>query len=351
MIAALLHRLEPERAHAFALRLVRAAPLPPFVTPPALATGLAGLALAHPVGLAAGFDKSADAFAGLLRLGFASVEVGTVTPRSQAGNPRPRLFRLAEDRALVNRMGFNNDGLDAVAARLAGRAIGKGVVGANIGMNKDAPEPVADYLLGLEGLYARTDYVSVNVSSPNTPGLRALQQADRLHDLLAALVRRRNALAGTTRPKPLFLKVAPDLGPADEAAIAEVALALRIDGLIVSNTTVARPSGLRSPHARETGGLSGAPLFAPSTALLARFARRLEGRLPLIGVGGIASAEAAYAKLRAGATAVQLYTGMIYEGPLLVRRIVRGLAALLARDGLARIGEAVGRDVDRWAEA
>ncbi|MDX6749354.1 quinone-dependent dihydroorotate dehydrogenase [Geminicoccaceae bacterium 1502E] len=345
--AALLRLLPPEAAHRAAIRLLPLAPLPALAAPERLRTRLAGLDLPHPVGLAAGFDKNAEAAAALLRLGFAFVEIGTVTPRPQAGNPKPRLFRLPGDGAVINRMGFNNDGLDAVAARLAERPK-SGIVGANIGMNRDAADPVCDYLAGLERLHPLADYLAVNVSSPNTPGLRALQKAESLARLLEALVRRRGELvaAGAAR-RPLLLKIAPDLEADDETAIAEVALASGIDGLIVSNTTIARPASLRSAQRHETGGLSGRPLMAPSTALLRRMARRLGGRLPLIGVGGIASAEDAYAKIRAGASAVQVYTGMIHEGPFLVRRIVRGLDALLARDGHASVAAAVGADLAR----
>ncbi|MDF1585269.1 quinone-dependent dihydroorotate dehydrogenase [Marinimicrococcus flavescens] len=343
--AALLRLLPPEAAHRAAIRLLPLVPLPALAAPERLRTRLAGLDLPHPVGLAAGFDKNAEAVAPLLRLGFAFVEVGTVTPRPQAGNPKPRLFRLTGDGAVINRMGFNNDGLDAVAARLAARPK-SGIVGANIGMNRDAADPALDYLAGLERLHPLADYLVVNVSSPNTPGLRALQKAESLARLLEALVRRRGELvAAGAAPKPVFLKIAPDLEAADEAAIAEVALASGIDGLIVSNTTTARPATLRSARRSEAGGLSGRPLMAPSTALLGRMAQLLGGRLPLIGVGGIASAEDAYAKIRAGATAVQVYTGMVQEGPFLVRRIVRGLEALLDRDGHADISAAVGADL------
>ena len=340
--AALLALLPPETAHRVAIRLLPILPgrsLPDF---PRLRTRLAGLDLPHPIGLAAGFDKNAEAWAALLRQGFAFVEVGTVTPRPQVGNPRPRLFRLAADRAIVNRLGFNNQGIAAVAARLAGRDR-RGILGVNIGMNRDAPDPGADYRRGLEAFAELADYVTVNVSSPNTPGLRALQQRDALARLLDAIEPAR----GRT---PLFLKVAPDLVPEQEPGVTELCLAHRVDALIVGNTTLARPTTLRSPAAREAGGLSGPPLLARSTRLLARLALRLAGRLPLIGVGGIASGTDAYAKIRAGATAVQLYTAMIYEGPGVVGRVAAELDRLVARDGLASVGAAVGLDAARAAE-
>lgn len=346
MLAEVLRLLPPEPAHHCALALARLVPPRRPVSRPRLVTNLAGLALPHPVGLAAGFDKNATAFAGFLRLGFAFVEVGTVTPRPQPGNPPPRLFRLVEDRALINRMGFNNDGLEAVAARLARRDRSRGVVGANLGVNRDSPDPLADYLLGVEKLAPLVDYLVVNVSSPNTPGLREWQRRERLAPLLAALKRARDACAGPGRKPPLLLKIAPDLDEAAESELVELALEARIDGLVVANTTTARPASLRSPHRAEAGGLSGDPLFAPSTAALRRIAARTRGRLALLGVGGIDSAERAYAKIRAGACAVQLYTGLVYEGPGLLRRILDGLERLLDRDGFARLADAVGADLE-----
>lgn len=343
MIARLLRALPPERAHELALRLAALAPPRPHRPRPRLATRLAHLPLAHPVGLAAGFDKDARAVAGLLRLGFAFVEIGTVTPRPQPGNPPPRLFRLVEDRALVNRMGFNSEGLEAAAARLARLRRLPGVVGANLGVNRESADPIADYEAGIARLPPLADYLVVNVSSPNTPGLRDWQRPERLAPLLARLVRRLGE-AGGRRP-PLFLKIAPDLDEPAAAAIVEVALEAGINGLVVGNTTTARPPSLRSPHAREAGGLSGRPLFAPSTALLRTIAARARGRLALVGVGGIDSAETTYAKIRAGACAVQLYTGLIYEGIGLVGRILDGLERLLDRDRLERLEDAIGRDL------
>ena len=342
--ARLLHLLPPETAHQAALRILPWLPRRHLPELPRLRTALAGLDLPHPVGLAAGFDKNAQAHRALLRQGFAFVEVGTVTPRPQAGNPRPRLFRLAADRAIINRLGFNGDGIDAVAPRLAGRDRALGVVGANVGMNRDATDAAVEYRRGLEGFATLADYVTVNVSSPNTPGLRALQQRDALATLLSALAPARHST-------PLFLKVAPDLEPEDEQGIAELCLAHRVDALIVGNTTLSRPSTLLSPAARESGGLSGRPLFARSTRLLARMALRLGGRVPLIGVGGIATGADAYAKIRAGATAVQLYTAMIYQGPGVVARILTELDAFAARDGIARLADAVGADAEILAAA
>jgi dihydroorotate dehydrogenase len=315
----LLHRLDPETAHRLAIRALPWLPPRRIAASPRLRTRLAGLQLAHPIGLAAGFDKNAEVPDAMLAQGFAWVEVGTITPRPQPGNPRPRVFRLVEDEAVINRLGFNNEGLDAAARRLERRHGRKGIVGANIGMNKDTADPVADYLLGLRRLHPLVDYLTVNISSPNTPGLRGLQAREPLQRLLGELLSARAGLAGPQ--KPLFLKIAPDLDEAGEEAIAKVSLALGIDGLIVSNTTVARPPGLRSPHRTETGGLSGRPLMPPSTALLARMRRRVGPAMPLVGVGGIASGGDVQAKLEAGANAVQLYTALVYQGIRLVPRL------------------------------
>jgi dihydroorotate dehydrogenase len=342
-----LRWLPPETAHRLALwglghGLAPRARLPDY---PRLRSRVLGHDFAHPLGLAAGFDKNGEAIGGLLALGFSFVEIGTVTPRPQAGNPRPRLFRLPEDAALINRMGFNNAGLAAVRARLARREPKAGIVGANLGMNRDAADPAADYEAGLRGLYALVDYLAVNVSSPNTPGLRALQASDALRPLLAHLLAVRAELAAGAAPKPLLVKIAPDLTAAEEAALASVVLDLGVDGLIVGNTTLARPATLRGRHRAEAGGLSGRPLRAPATEQLRRLYRLTEGRLPLIGVGGIGSGQDAYDKIRAGAALVQLYTALVYRGPGLARRIHRELLALLARDGFASIREAVGADL------
>jgi len=344
MLTRALHLLPPERAHRLAIwglghGLVRRCPADAW---PSLATNLCGLELPNPLGLAAGFDKNARGLPGLAKLGFGFVEIGTVTPRPQAGNPKPRLFRLAEDRALINRLGFNSEGLERVRARLAQRRPEWGVIGANIGANRDSVDPVADYLSGLRALYPLVDYLTVNVSSPNTPGLRRLQHGRELETLLAALTAARHERAGA--PKPILLKIAPDLEADEERAIAETAMAAGVDGLIVANTTLARPATLRSRHRDEAGGLSGAPLFGPSTAQLRRIHRLTEGRLPLVGVGGIASGADAYAKIRAGAGAVQLYTALIYGGPAVVRRVLAELAALLTRDGHSQVAAAIGSD-------
>ncbi len=339
LAARALHVLDPEDAHRAALLGLKLGLGPRDIGPddPILSTTLAGLTLPNCVGLAAGFDKDAQVPDAMLGAGFGFVECGTVTPLPQAGNPRPRLFRLSPDRAVVNRMGFNNQGLEAYVGRLAARRR-RGVVGANIGANKDAPDRVADYVTGLQRVAGVCDYVTVNVSSPNTPGLRALQTRAALDELLGRLAEVRATMPA--RP-PVFLKVAPDLD-ADEPA--EITAAVRrhgFDGIIVSNTTVERPSTLRSPHAGETGGLSGAPLLEPSTTMLRAF-RQADATLPLIGVGGISSGADAYAKIRAGADAVQLYSALVYAGPGLVKRIKRDLAALLRADDFVTVADARG---------
>ena len=346
MLIRMLHLLPPEGAHGVALSALRHGLLtrPHLPAAARLRTSLLGYELAHPLGLAAGFDKNAEAVRGLFRLGFSFVEIGTVTPRPQVGNPRPRLFRLADQQALINRLGFNNQGLEAVCARLAKLGPRPGPLGANIGANRDSADPIKDYVACLRGLYPLVDYVTVNVSSPNTPGLRDLQRRDRLDALLGALLKARGALAGPGERKPLLLKIAPDLAPDDEAAIAEVVLARGVDGLIISNTTVARPDILTGRHHRESGGLSGAPLFRHATEQLDRFFRLTGGRLPLIGVGGIASGADAYAKIRAGASALQLYTAFVYQGPKLIPQLLGELDRLLAEDGYSRIGDAIGAD-------
>ncbi|MFN0025157.1 MAG: quinone-dependent dihydroorotate dehydrogenase [Parvularculaceae bacterium] len=332
--------LDPETAHRATVRLL-ASPLAPRINTrldPMLRIRIAGIDFPNPLGLAAGFDKNAEVPNAMLRLGFGFVEIGGVTPLPQTGNDRPRVFRLPEDAGVINRYGFNNDGLDVIAARLARRRRA-GVVGANLGANKDSPDRVEDYVTGVKRLEGLVDFYTVNISSPNTPGLRALQDKAALSGLLARVIAARNAL---TVKAPVFLKVAPDLADADKADIAAAALEAKIDGLIVSNTTIARPASLKSLHRDEKGGLSGQPLFAPSTALLREFHETLNGRLPLIGVGGVFSAEDAYAKIRAGASLVQLYTALIYKGPALVAEIVEGLPRLLKRDGFALLAEAVG---------
>lgn len=340
LAARALHALDPEDAHGLTIRLLQAGLGPRGgADDPILATDLAGLKLANPVGLAAGFDKNAEVYRPMLAAGFGFVECGTVTPLPQAGNPRPRLFRLSQDRAVINRMGFNNAGLEAFAARLAG-ARAAGVVGANIGANKDAADRVGDYVTGLERLWGLASYFTINISSPNTPGLRALQTRAALEELLGRLAEARDALPPAGRA-PMFLKVAPDLEDGEVEAIVETVAAHGLEGIIVSNTTISRPP-LASAQAGETGGLSGAPLMGLSTQVLARFHTAAAGRLALVGAGGIASGADAYAKIRAGARAVQLYSAMVYEGPGLVGRIKRDLAARLRADGFSSVAAAVG---------
>ena len=336
--AVMLRQLDAETAHRLAIQGLAWAPLPaPPADDPILRTKLAGLDLSNPVGLAAGLDKNAEALKGLGRLGFGFVECGSVTPRPQPGNPRPRLFRLSEDRAIINRMGFNNDGLEAFARRLDARPPGV-VVGANLGANKETEDKAADYVLGLNRLAGACDYFTINISSPNTPGLRALQGREALDDLLG---RAAEARAGGVAPKtPVFLKVAPDLSGAEIQMIVEAALAHGIDALIVSNTTLERPSALKSALAGETGGLSGAPLRDIAQRALEHAAEAAEGRLPLIAVGGIASGADAWARIRAGAQAVQIYSALIYEGPGLVAAIKRDLAARLRAEGFSTVVDA-----------
>jgi dihydroorotate dehydrogenase len=335
-----LRALDPEDAHGHAIRALQAGlgPRAP-ADDPILATEIAGLKLPNPVGLAPGFDKNAQVSGPMLRAGFGFVECGTVTPKPQAGNPRPRLFRLTEDRAVINRMGFNNEGLEAFATRLAAR--GPGVVGANIGANKDSEDRIGDYVAGLARLWGLADYFTINISSPNTPGLRALQTKAALQELLARIAQARDALPREGLV-PLFLKVAPDLEAGEVEAIVGTVEANGLTGIIVSNTTVSRPE-LRSRWREETGGLSGAPLLALSTRVLREFASASGGRLVLIGAGGVTSGADAYAKIRAGASAVQLYSALVYEGPGLVQRIKHELAGLLRAEGFATLKEAVGR--------
>ena len=335
----LLHRFDPETAHGMALTALRfgLSPTAGTVTSTRLRTNLAGMALANPVGLAAGFDKNATALRPLSRSGFGFIEVGAATPRPQPGNPKPRLFRLSEDRAVINRFGFNNDGMQAIAARLSERPR-DAIIGLNLGANKDSENRAADFATVLATCAAHLDFATVNVSSPNTEKLRDLQGKDALSALLAGVMSTNAAL---DRPIPIFLKIAPDLADAEIADVAEVALTSGIDGLIATNTTLDR-HGLTSAHRDEKGGLSGQPLFEKSTRVLAQLYRATEGKLPIIGVGGVASAEDAYAKIKAGASAVQLYSALVYHGLGLVPQIAEGLDALLKRDGYATVAEAVG---------
>ncbi len=338
-----LGRLPPEAAHELTLRLLKTgigvpprAPEPP--TSLAITLRQSGLSLSSPVGLAAGFDKNCDVPGAIARFGFGFVECGTVTPRPQPGNPPPRLFRLREDRAVINRMGFNNNGLDYFVRRLA-RYKGLAPIGANVGANKDSEDRIADYVTGIEAVAPYADYITINVSSPNTPGLRGLQDRAALAELLM-----RTADADR-KQKPVFLKLAPDL---DNEAIGDICGVLHkqgkwLSGLIISNTTLARPQSLSSRHRAEAGGLSGAPLMQPSTQVLAAFARRLDGAFDLIGAGGIATGADAYAKICAGASAVQLYSMLVYSGPGLAGEIAAGLAAILEDQGYSRLEEAVGK--------
>ena len=342
---AALRQFDPETAHGLALRALQAglAPLPGPVSSARLATQVAGLALPNPVGLAAGFDKNATALAPLARAGFGFVEVGAATPRPQPGNPRPRLFRLTEDQAAINRFGFNNEGMEAIAARLAKRPKGM-VLGLNLGANKDSPDRAQDFARVLAHCGPYLDFATVNVSSPNTEKLRDLQGGAALAALLAGVMETRSALA---RPIPVFLKIAPDLGHDELAELAQVAQTAGVDAIIATNTTLSR-EGLQSVHKTQAGGLSGAPLFEKSTRILAQVSQLTQGRIPLIGVGGVGNAEQAYEKIRAGASAVQLYTAMVFGGLGLAAEIARGLDRLLERDGFDSVAQAVGSGRGAW---
>ncbi|MEO9823776.1 MAG: quinone-dependent dihydroorotate dehydrogenase [Paracoccaceae bacterium] len=336
-----LRAIDPERAHGLALRALNTpfAPLPGPVTSPRLAVDVAGLKLVNPVGLAAGFDKNATALRPLMQAGFGFLEVGAATPRPQAGNAKPRLFRLFRDKAAINRFGFNNDGIEAIADRLAERPDGI-PVGLNIGANKDSEDRAADFAEVMRISRTLVDFATVNVSSPNTEKLRDLQGAAALRGLLEGVLAERGSV-------PVFLKIAPDLSDGEIAEISNVAQSVGVDGIIATNTTLSR-DGLVSRRKGEAGGLSGRPLFAPSTRVLARLYRETGGTMPLIGVGGVASAADAYAKIKAGASAVQLYTAMVFSGLSLAHRIARGLDEMLAHDGFESAADAVGCQVDDW---
>lgn len=339
--------LEPEMAHRAAILALKSGLLPGAAdeSDASLACEVFGLSFRHPLGLAAGFDKNAEAVGPLLCQGFSFVEAGTVTPRPQDGNPRPRLFRLREDEAVINRLGFNGRGMDAFLMNFYQGFPYQGIVGVNIGKNRDTVDPQADYLALLERVYTHADYITINISSPNTQGLRDLQRREALSALLEASLEKCAALAAREGARrPLLVKIAPDLSEAEMADVAEVALARGIDGLIVGNTTLSRPASLRSAAKSEQGGLSGRPLFALSTEALRRMYALTGGRLPLVGVGGIASGADAYAKIRAGASLLQLYTALVYQGFPVVLRIRRELAALLRRDGFRHVAEAIGAD-------
>jgi dihydroorotate dehydrogenase len=348
-----LRRLDPEKAHNLALAALRSglvyAAYPAEAADPVLASTVWGRPFANPVGLAAGFDKNAIAMDAALKLGFGFVEVGAITPKPQPGNPRPRLFRLEQDRAVINRFGFNSEGMAVVAPRLARRSRTSGIVGVNLGKNKDSADAAADYAAVAQAVAPHVDYLAINVSSPNTAGLRQLQSAGTVEGIIRATREGRDrALNGDGHGSPpILLKLAPDL---DWAALGEIvasACAERIDGIIVTNTTTSRPPSLISPHRNETGGLSGAPLTELSTRMLRKTYELTGGDLPLVGVGGIFSGADAYAKIRAGASLVQIYSGLVFEGPGLVNRIKRELAVLLKRDGFARLSDAVGADHGR----
>jgi dihydroorotate dehydrogenase len=344
-----LRRLPAETAHRAAINALKFSP-PSWAPPPdpRLAVEILGLRFPNPLGLAAGFDKNAEVPDAALRLGFGFVEVGTLTPRPQAGNARPRLFRLPEDAAVINRFGFNNEGFERGRARLLRRASGiaAGVIGVNVGANRDAADRVEDYVLGVRTFAALADYLTINISSPNTPGLRDLQRGDALDDLIARVVAARDE---TEPRRPLLLKIAPDLDARGLEDIVATALVRRVDGLIVSNTTVARPASLSSRNRAESGGLSGRPLFEPSTRLLARAYLLNGGTIPLIGCGGVENAATALAKIEAGANLVQLYTGLALKGAGLVAEILDGLVRVVEERGVNRIGELVGARASAWA--
>jgi len=343
LLAGLARKLPAETAHQLAVETLRwqIGPRPKPVNGSIdLGVTLAGLDFPNPLGLAAGFDKNAACFDGALRLGFGHVEVGTITPRPQPGNPKPRVFRLPDDQAVINRYGFNGKGMYAAAQNLRRRPAGSGVVGVNVGANKTSPDPIADYHRAVAELAGLADYITLNISSPNTPGLRDLQTEAHLKNLLAAA---QAGLAEANVTLPLFLKIAPDLHDQDLAAIVECAVANGVGAIIATNTTIARPAQLKSRRASETGGLSGAPLFVPATDILARVVRHARGRLAVIGVGGVASGYQAYAKILVGADLVQLYTGLALHGPQLPDQILQQLAALLQADGVTRLAEVKGQ--------
>jgi dihydroorotate dehydrogenase len=337
----LLFQLDAERAHGMTIAGLKAVPIGPAPkSDPILETCFAGLTFPNPIGMAPGFDKNGEVPDALVRLGFGYAEVGTLTPLPQTGNPKPRVFRLIEDKAVINRLGFNNEGQEKAMPRLKQMRsrMGKGVLGINIGANKDSDDRIADYVIGVQNMAPLADYLTVNISSPNTPGLRALQDKGALEELLAAVMKARGK-----NTVPVFLKVAPDLEPADVDDIVDVVGKQKLDALIVSNTTITR-NDLKSRNQKETGGLSGAPLKEMAQQRLKDFRAASGGNIPLIGVGGIATAKDAYDRIRAGASLVQLYTGMIYEGPTIARCMASELAKLLKQDGFHSVSEAVGTD-------
>jgi len=340
----LMRLIDAESAHRLAIAGLKVVPLPrPAADDPRLAVGAFGLTFPNPVGLAAGFDKNGEVADAILRLGFGFAEIGTVTPRPQPGNPRPRLFRLDADEAVINRLGFNSAGADAVLARLGAKR--PGIVGINVGANKDSADRIADYVSLIETFASAASYFTVNISSPNTPGLRDLQQPNALDDLLARVLSARERAARDSKPVPLLVKIAPDLSLAELDDVVGIARARRVDGMIVGNTTVGRPPGLReTARANEQGGLSGRPLFKLSTRMLAETYVRVEGQFPLIGVGGIDSGAAAFAKIKAGASLIQLYSGLVFRGLKLVADIKADLINFLRLGRYDRVRDAVGRD-------
>lgn len=341
----LIHRMDAETAHRLTVAALATAPaLKPGADDPVLATEAFGLSFSNPVGLAAGFDKNAEAVDGALGLGFGFVEVGGVTPLPQPGNPRPRVFRLLEDEAVINRYGLNSEGMEAVAKRLEARRGRGGLVGVNLGANKESADRAADYATLARRLAPLADFLTINVSSPNTPGLRDLQAESALDDLVARTLAARDEVATGGQRTPILIKIAPDLTLPELDGMIAVARKREIDGLIVSNTTIARPESLRSANKAETGGLSGKPLFTASTRILAEAFLRVEGQFPLVGVGGVDSAETAFAKIRAGATLVQFYSAMVFKGPGLAKEIKAGLATRARRAGLTRLTALIGRD-------
>ncbi|MCP5074717.1 MAG: quinone-dependent dihydroorotate dehydrogenase [Rhodobacteraceae bacterium] len=342
---AAMYRIDPETGHSLSIKALKAGLTrqPGPISSPRLKTSFAGLTLPNPIGLAAGFDKNAEAIAPLLKSGFGFIEVGAATPLPQPGNPKPRLFRLREDKAAINRFGFNNQGAEAIAARLATRPQ-QGIVGLNLGANKTSEDRAADFASVLRTCGADIDFATVNVSSPNTEKLRDLQGKAALTSLLTGVMEARNTLPGKI---PVFLKIAPDLCDSDLADIAAVAKDTNIDGIIATNTTLSR-DGLLSAERDQAGGLSGQPLFEKSTRVLAQLSELVGPDIPLIGVGGIATAEQAYAKIRSGASAVQLYTALVYGGFSLISDIAHGLDQLLARDGFDNVADAVGTDKERF---
>ena len=334
-----LRRIDPEHAHRLTLGALKIGfgSSDPYADQKSLAIEVAGLSFENPIGLAAGFDKNAEVISPMLKAGFGFVETGTVTPKPQKGNTKPRVFRLPEDEAIINRLGFNNQGLTPFTKRLQAHKLNIGIVGVNIGHNKVSTDPISDYITGAEAVSPFCDYLTINVSSPNTPGLRSLQNKEKLHRLIEVVLKAINK-----KNKPVFVKIAPDLTKVERSDIADVAINSGIAGLIVSNTTIKRDAGLKNPLKAETGGLSGRPLLGPSTELLSEMYVQTKGKIALIGVGGITSGSDAYEKICAGASLVQLYTGLIYHGPKLVRRIKDDLATALKQDGFSCVADAVG---------